>query len=106
MPRLIWTASALADVKRLHASLLDLHASLLEKNPLAARNAVKTIRQSVKLLAVHPEIGRPAEAMEPEFREWPINFGNSGYVALYRHDDKQTVILAVRHQKKAGYSSG
>jgi len=87
------------DVKRLHRFLVA-------KNPIAARNAVKAIRKSVKLLAMHPEIGRPAETMEPEFREWPIDFGNSGYVALYRHDDKRTVILAVRHQKEAGYASG
>lgn len=41
--------------------------------------------------------------MEPEYREWIINFGGSGYVALYRYDGETAVILAVRHQKKAGY---
>lgn len=48
-------------------------------------------------------IGRPAEDMEPEYREWMIDFGDSGYVALYRHDEQTAVILAVRHQREAGY---
>lgn len=42
--------------------------------------------------------------MEDTFREWPIDFGDSGYVARYRIDpDTDTVvILAVRHQKETG----
>ncbi|MCC4233280.1 type II toxin-antitoxin system RelE/ParE family toxin [Sphingobium soli] len=32
-----------------------------------------------------------------------IDFGNSSYVALYRVDGETVAILAVRHQKKAGY---
>ena len=41
--------------------------------------------------------------MEPEFREWLIDFGNNGYVALYRLDGDGAVILAVRHQLEAGF---
>jgi hypothetical protein len=41
--------------------------------------------------------------MEPEYREWIIDFGDSGYVALYHYDGETAVILAVRHQKEAGY---
>ena len=41
--------------------------------------------------------------MEPEFREWRIDFGDSGYVALYYYDDDTAVVLAVRHQREAGY---
>jgi ParE toxin of type II toxin-antitoxin system, parDE len=41
--------------------------------------------------------------MEPAFREWLIDFGDSGYVALYRLDGETAAILAVRHQKEAGY---
>jgi hypothetical protein len=41
----------------------------------------------------------------PELRELLIAFGNSGYVALYRHElaDNAVYILAFRHQKEAGY---
>ncbi len=35
--------------------------------------------------------------MPPEFREWFVQFGNSGYVVLYRCDGSQVAILAVRH---------
>lgn len=41
--------------------------------------------------------------MAVEFREWPIEFGSGGYVALYRFDGKDVVILAVRHSREAGY---
>ncbi|MGV7963770.1 type II toxin-antitoxin system RelE/ParE family toxin [Photorhabdus tasmaniensis] len=50
-----------------------------------------------------PEVGRPAKDMDPVFREWLIDFGSSGYIALYRFDGEATMILAVRHQKEAGY---
>ena len=32
-----------------------------------------------------------------------INFGDSGYVSLYRFDGETAVVLAVRHQREAGY---
>jgi plasmid stabilization system protein ParE len=96
MSRLIWSLPALQDVQRLHRFLAG-------KNADAARRAVKAIRESVKVLAHQPGIGRPAEDMEPEYREWIIDFGDSGYVALYHYDGETAVILAVRHQKEAGY---
>jgi plasmid stabilization system protein ParE len=96
MPQLIWTPPALADIARLHSFLAT-------KSPDAASRAVKAIRQGVKILAQHPEIGRPIEDLLPEFREWIIEFGQGAYVALYRCDGKQIVILAVRHGREAGY---
>ena len=96
MPRLIWSPQALQDVQRLYRFLVG-------KNADAARRAVKAIRESVKVLAHQPHIGRPAEDMEPEYREWIIDFGDSGYVALYRYDGETAVILAVGHQKEVGY---
>jgi plasmid stabilization system protein ParE len=41
--------------------------------------------------------------MEAEFRELIIEFGDSGYIVLYRYDGRQAMILAVRHQKEVGY---
>ncbi len=96
MPRLIWSPSALVDVQRLYRFLA-------EKNKAAAQRAVKAIRERVKILSYQPEIGRPAEEMEPEYREWLIDFGDSGYIALYRFDGETVVIVAVRHQKEVGY---
>ena len=96
MPRVIWTPAALGDVERLHDFLKD-------KNPLAARRAVRAIREGLNLLADQPQVGRPVENMGPEFREWLISFGGSGYVALYHFDGEDAVILSVRHQREAGY---
>ena len=96
MPHLIWAPGAASDVQRLYRFLL-------QKNPDAARRAVKAIRSGVNILAQQPQIGRPAEDMPEQYREWIINFGDSGYVARYRIDADAVTILAVRHQKEAGY---
>jgi plasmid stabilization system protein ParE len=96
MPPLIWSQPALLDVARLHDFLAP-------KSRDAAKRAIKAIRQGMKALGKHPQIGRPVEEMPPEFREWIIEFGNSAYLALYRYDGKQVVILAVRHGREAGY---
>lgn len=96
MARIIWLPMALQDVQRLHAFLAP-------KNRDAARRAVRAIRYGVKALEAHPEMGRPVEDMPPEFREWFIPFGQSGYVTLYRYDGRQVAILAVRHGREAGY---
>lgn len=96
MPRLKWSEPALRDVARLHAFLAP-------KSRDAAKRAIKAIRQGVKALGKHPEIGRPVEELLPEFREWVIEFGHGAYIALYRYDRKQVVILAVRHGREAGY---
>ena len=96
MPRLIWSPSALHDVQRLYRFLAS-------KNADAARRAVQVIRTGVQVIAEQPGIGRPVDDMEPEFREWTIGFGDSGYMALYRCDGQTAVILAVRHQRGAGY---
>jgi plasmid stabilization system protein ParE len=96
MPRLIWSPPALRDVQRLYRFLAP-------KNAEAAKRAVKAIREGVKILGVQPGMGRPAQDMDPEYREWMIDFGDSGYVALYRYDGRTAVILAVRHQRELDY---
>lgn len=96
MPRLIWTRPALTDVHRLYRflALEDIDA---------ARRAVGAIRMGVKILAHQPNLGRPIEDMDAEYREWRIDFGSGGYLVLYRADSETVAILAVRHQKEAGY---
>ena len=77
---------------------------LADRNPQAARRAGQAIERHFLLLETTPEIGRPLLEM-PELRELLIGFGDSGYVALYRHDQATDVVyvLAFRHQKEAGY---
>lgn len=96
MPRLIWSPAALRDVQRLYRFLA-------QRNPEAAKRAAKAIRTGVRILENQPEAGRPVDDMEPGYREWLIDFGDSGYVALYRQDGQTAVLLAVRHQREAGY---
>lgn len=99
MPRLIWSPNALADVQRAYRFL-----ALKDKD--VAKRAARTIRNGVKAIGQCPEIGRPVKEMSLEFREWLINFGDSGYIAIYRYDGFNAVILAIRHQKESGYHSG
>jgi len=77
---------------------------LAEKNPQAAKRAGQAIERQFKQLETSPNIGRPLSDL-PELRELIIEFGDSGYVALYRfQQDIDTVyLLAFRHQKEAGY---
>jgi plasmid stabilization system protein ParE len=96
MPHLIWSPLALLDVQCLYHFLAP-------KNPDAAKRAVKAIRQGVKVLEQQPGIGRPVEDMDDEFRDWIIDFGDSGYVARYRIDQNYVTVLAVRHQKEVGF---
>ena len=96
MPQLIWSPEALADVQRLYRFLS-------EKNPDAARRAASAIRDGMKIVADHPDVGRPVDDLDPEFQEWPISFGASGYVALYRLEKDVALVVAVRHQKEVGY---
>ena len=97
MPRLSWSPQALRDMQRLYRFLDG-------KHPDAARRAVNAIRHAVRLLQHQPGIGRPIENLDPGFREWPIDFGDSGYVVLCRLDADQVLILTLRSQREAGYS--
>jgi len=96
MSRLIWSPSALLDVQRLYRFLAP-------RNPEAAKQAVQAIRQGVKVLEQQSGVGRPVEDMDDEFRDWIIDFGESGYVARYRIDQQSITNLAVRHQKEVGF---
>jgi plasmid stabilization system protein ParE len=96
VPRLIWSGPALAGVQRLYRFLA-------ENNVAAAKRAVKAIRIGVRILAAHPQVGRVVEDMDEAFRDWPVDFGDRGYVMRYRLDGERVTILAVRHQKEAGF---
>jgi len=92
MSRLIWSPAALLDVQRLYRFLAP-------KNIDAAKRAVTAIRQGVRVLGQQPGIGRPIDEKPDEFREWIIDFGESGYVVRYRLDSNGVTILAVRQAK-------
>lgn len=97
MPRLIVTPGAARDLERCRRFLAD-------KNPAASKRAAEAIKKQLQLATRHPGIGRPLDD-EPELRELIISFGNSGYTALYHHEEATDtiLILAFRHQKEAGF---
>lgn len=98
MPYLVhWTANALAGLVRLHAFLAETDAA-------AAQRAVETITAATDVLERFPEAGRPAEGLEPEHRELLIPFGVSGYTAVYEVRGTTVVVLALKHQREAGYT--
>ncbi len=76
MPRVIISAGAVIGLERCRQFLAS-------KNHLAAARAAKVIATSFKQLESYPEIGRP-DNDSPELRELIIEFGASGYAALYR----------------------
>lgn len=97
MPQVIVTQRAASGLARCRQFLMN-------KNPLAALKAGQVLEKQFEQLEKTPEIGRPfVEA--PQLRELLIDFGDSGYVALYRYEqhEDRIYILAFRHQKEAGY---
>ncbi len=96
MPHLVISAAALADLKRLRGFL---HT----KNPRAAKEAALTIIEAVQSLQLYPEMGRTIETKGEELRELFINSGNYGYLAKYKFDEREVVILAIKHGREASY---
>ncbi len=96
MPRVILSPGAFLDLQRLREFLRP-------KSPEAAQRAAKVIIKAIQVLGLQPGIGRPAEDLGPECRELPIDFGSSGYLALYRRRGDEVIILALRHQLEDEY---
>lgn len=92
------TPEAAADLERLQAFLI-------ERDPIAAENALDAIERSLELLEHSPFSCRKAwPGDRPLLREIIIPFGHAGYVALFEIDDARSVsILAVRHQREEDY---
>lgn len=97
MPYLVhWTANALAGLARVHDFLEAADAG-------AAQGALETIVGATDMLQEFPHAGRPADDLEPDHRELLIPFGVSGYALVYELRGDTVVILALKHQREAGY---
>lgn len=96
MPNVVFAASALRDLERLRNFLKP-------KNRQAAQRAGEAILKDLQILRLQPQIGRPIADLPGEFREHLIDFGNSGYIARYHYAGDRVVILAIRHQREAGF---
>lgn len=93
MPSVKYSAQAIADLKRIHDFLLTQDADV-------AKRAVSVIRGALEKIAFMPERFRPVEG-KIYHREAIIDFGNSGYVARFRHLPSGDITIArIKHQKK------
>jgi plasmid stabilization system protein ParE len=72
MPQVIYAPGALRDLERLREFLRP-------KNPAVAVRPAETIRKAIQIIGRQPQIGRSVEGMPDEYREWLIDFGDSGY---------------------------
>ncbi len=72
-------------------------------DPVRAQKQALSVRRAFELLAEHPLLGRIAEEGR---RELILSRGRYGYIAKYRWlpADEVVLILAVRHQREAGYT--
>jgi len=89
---------------RAQSDLFRLHTFLLSKDVDVAKRAVLAIRDAFMPLKHAPMIGRPVEDSD-DLRELVIDYGSSGYLALYRFEvalDAVT-ILAIKHQREDNY---
>ena len=96
MAQVKYATRAWRDLDRIY----EFHA---EEDPVRAAHIVSLITGAVEMLAQHPLLGRRAEA---GLRELVISHGRSGFLALYRFREVQDMvtILAIRHQREAGYT--
>ncbi len=94
---IVFSEEALADLEK----IFGFNAG---HDPATALDHIDRIQSAVTVLELHPEIGRRVVAGSP-LRELVIARGQAGYVALYEYSPvaNRIRILAVRHQREAGY---
>lgn len=94
MARISYASQALADLERISDVLSGRGVDVLEPLDL--------IDEAVNILVRHPLIGRPAES---GLRELVISQGRTGYIALYSYEAEfdAILVLAIRHQREAGF---
>lgn len=95
MARIVYSSDALRDLERLVEFLL-------QASPETAVDSLDRIRGAITILSRHPRIGR--RVREP-LRELVITQGATGYLALYRFEQRLDLVrvLRIRHQREAGY---
>lgn len=94
---IIFSDGALADLEK----IFDFNAA---RDSATALDHLDKIQSAVTVLEAHPEIGRRVAAGS-SLRELVISRGQAGYIALYEYSPaaNRIRILAVRHQREAGY---
>jgi plasmid stabilization system protein ParE len=93
--RLVYSPRATQDLERLQDFLREQDLDM-------TIDVARTIVHAISVLEHHPLIGRP---VEEGLHELVISRGRTGYVALYDYLSviDTVVVLALRHQREAGY---
>lgn len=96
MASLLLSAEALDDLDRLEDFLRQSDAASSASTPAL-------ILRALGILEEHPCMGQPVDG---GLRQLVISRGRTGYVALYRYreDIDVAVVLAIRHQREAGFA--
>jgi len=94
--QVVYSRRAFQDLDRLTDFLMK------EAPPLSAVAAIDTLMDGIQILERHPLVGRRCEQ---GLRELVVAYGQRGYVALYSYEPRADValILAIRHQREAGF---
>lgn len=92
---IVFDEGALEDLERIFDFTRDLDLEW-------ALSQIRRVRRAVEILDEHPLIGRRVSG---ELRELVISSGKTGFVALYQYEELDDLvrILAVRHQREAGF---
>ena len=96
MVKVVYSQNAVDDLLRLADFLIEVDLKV-------ASETIDLIEEAVSILDRHPLIGR---AVDDNIRELIISRGVTGYVALYSVEEHKNaiLILAIRHQREAGYT--
>jgi len=91
---ILLTFEATSDVERLR-SFLE------QRNPEAAKRALRKIWQALEMVEQLPDLGRPTE--HPDIRQIVVLFGASGYIVRYKFLQERGIVLVTRiwHSREA-----
>lgn len=100
-----FSQEAKEDLSRLFDAILDRELNSETGDPSLPAQAIAAIEVSISFLKHSPFSCRKAgEGLDPLLRELIIDFGRTGYVALFKIMDRRRVlILALRHQLEDDY---
>lgn len=97
MPQIRFSQRAKDDLQRLSDFLLEV------AEPENVANAMQAILDKINMLIDLPYIGSPVPREEiPNLRKLVISYGKNGYVALYRYELEEDLIVieTIRHGRE------
>jgi toxin ParE1/3/4 len=97
MHKILWLESAVNDLVRLRAFLLEV-------SPSAAAKIALTITNATNKLQEFPLIGKPVEGLE-DFYDIFIEFGAGGYHLRYKVSRAKVYIVYIKHTRELCFSS-